>query len=509
MKKPSGNLWRISAWTIVVLATLTALFYAVENWRGARAWEEVRSKLESEGEPLTLSDLEIDPVGPNDNFCAIPLIASVYEFEQVRTTDADVFGDSEIRYHHPEDRERFLTMRLPETSSGEMPEPELPTGGGIHEEVNWDAWIEFLSRADSFALGNAEGAAPERILAGFDSHRTLLGDLAEAARDRGEAKMPFELGESFPEMAGALLPHLNDFREFSKFLSLRANAALAADRTEVALESLHIQIRVAEAVGSQPTLINHLVQMMIVRQAVGTVGHGLGLGVWSANDLERLEQILGGVDLEASRLRAFRMERIFFLAGVRYMESEPGAMSDLLAMVETTGGHGPSWLMFRFLPSGWFDQNAALGAVAMEKSGIGPLKRGDLSPSSRKTLQGMLKAPYPYSFLCRLSLPAVDQVLVRSLHIEAELDFCRIACALKLHRREHGSYPPDLAALVPEFLDTLPEDLVAPDGYRYRTADDGYRLYSVGWDGVDDGGERGRDEDGSPNRRTGDWVWGM
>ena len=44
----------MSRWLFVLacLATLTGLFYAVENWRGKRAWEKCRRELEAKGEVL-------------------------------------------------------------------------------------------------------------------------------------------------------------------------------------------------------------------------------------------------------------------------------------------------------------------------------------------------------------------------------------------------------------------------------------------------------------------------
>jgi len=47
--------------------------------------------------------------------------------------------------------------------------------------------------------------------------------------------------------------------------------------------------------------------------------------------------------------------------------------------------------------------------------------------------------------------------------------------ALRAHHLEKGANPESLAAIVPEYLPEVP--------------DDGYLLYSVGRDGVDDGGK--------------------
>lgn len=75
-------------------------------------------------------------------------------------------------------------------------------------------------------------------------------------------------------------------------------------------------------------------------------------------------------------------------------------------------------------------------------------------------------------------------------------EFVHLAIVLAEYRADHGEYPPDLGALVPEYLSTQPRDPVVPDGdIQYGRIGDGYRLLSFGKNGEDDGG-------GSP-----DYYW--
>src|SRR5258708_16869706 len=60
------------AWT----ATVVALFYGEEHWRGRRAWTQYRQKLEPRGEPLDLKALH-PKTGPHEqNFPPPPLFPS-------------------------------------------------------------------------------------------------------------------------------------------------------------------------------------------------------------------------------------------------------------------------------------------------------------------------------------------------------------------------------------------------------------------------------------------------
>jgi hypothetical protein len=45
----SGRVMRRGLFVLACLATLIGLFYAVENWRGKRAWEQCRREQEAKG----------------------------------------------------------------------------------------------------------------------------------------------------------------------------------------------------------------------------------------------------------------------------------------------------------------------------------------------------------------------------------------------------------------------------------------------------------------------------
>jgi hypothetical protein len=93
---------------------------------------------------------------------------------------------------------------------------------------------------------------------------------------------------------------------------------------------------------------------------------------------------------------------------------------------------------------------------------------------------------------------------------QAIVDSARVACALERFRLAHGKYPESLASLSPEFIATLPRDLVNGEALHYRRKGDShFIIYSVGWNERDDGGVRGKSLDWRANvdSAVGDWVW--
>jgi hypothetical protein len=70
-----------------------------------------------------------------------------------------------------------------------------------------------------------------------------------------------------------------------------------------------------------------------------------------------------------------------------------------------------------------------------------------------------------------------------------------VVFALSLYRTDLGNYPTSLAALVPTYLDQIPLDPMDGQPTRYRPQGDGYVLWSVGHNGIDDGGRDLNDVD--------------
>ena len=81
---------------------------------------------------------------------------------------------------------------------------------------------------------------------------------------------------------------------------------------------------------------------------------------------------------------------------------------------------------------------------------------------------------------------------------------------MQRYRLAQDEYPETLDVLSPKFIETVPHDVIGGQPLKYhRTADGKFSLYSVGWNGTEDGGVvvfR------TPTKLTidydkGDWVW--
>jgi hypothetical protein len=232
---------------------------------------------------------------------------------------------------------------------------------------------------------------------------------------------------------------------------------------------------------------------------------------WGEPQLVALEQQLAQVNLLATFSDSIQAERA---GSCRTLESISGYK---LAGMLSSGRHDPGfWERFKHPefwvfdlgPRGWIYQNAAYtaltcGAVFAEVDATNNLVRPE---KLRTWLTGVSSPPRvfpPYSLLARYMIPNFYRATLTAARNQTMVNEAMVACALERFDFAHHEYPATLDTLVPEFLASLPHDLIGGQPLKYqRKVGDGFALYSIGWNAKDDGGVAAKD------REAGDWVWG-
>lgn len=84
-----------------------------------------------------------------------------------------------------------------------------------------------------------------------------------------------------------------------------------------------------------------------------------------------------------------------------------------------------------------------------------------------------------------------DRTVVRNYRNQFEISSAIVAAALSAYRTQHGHYPSQLSDLQPEILAEIPRDPFGTGPLCYQLEPDNtFILYSVGYNGVDDGGAK-------------------
>ena len=90
-------------------------------------------------------------------------------------------------------------------------------------------------------------------------------------------------------------------------------------------------------------------------------------------------------------------------------------------------------------------------------------------------------------------MPAVNRIADAADRCEQNQINFPIAFALARYRLDRGSYPKELAELAPKYLKEVPGDLFSRKPLVYHITDKGYQFYSVGPNGIDEGGRGSQD----------------
>src|SRR5262249_13998156 len=105
--------------------------------------------------------------------------------------------------------------------------------------------------------------------------------------------------------------------------------------------------------------------------------------------------------------------------------------------------------------------------------------------------------PMPPNFFAQMWGPLVDQERATWKAAEAVLHVYRVESALYWYKADKGSFPKTLAELQPAYLKSAPTDPCGTTAgallhYKVTQGGKAFLLYSIGPDGVDNGGQPAR-----------------
>jgi hypothetical protein len=103
-----------------------------------------------------------------------------------------------------------------------------------------------------------------------------------------------------------------------------------------------------------------------------------------------------------------------------------------------------------------------------------------------------------------LAIPegVAPKMFERAIRVQAFSNAAVLWCAVERYRLKYERLPDSLEALAPEFVKKMPVDPMLGESMRYRKKEGGgYLIYSIGLNGLDDGGQ------GSGRTDDLDWVW--
>jgi hypothetical protein len=490
---------RVLLWIFVTLATLIVLPFMWANWSGERRWAATKTLIEREGETLDFHALLPAAPPEAENLLAIEPLRGI----------AEVIGNDASKGEPGAKRAALVAMKW---GAG------APAANGVSlgKVTDFQEWAKFLSDAKFLDLVAGSPASGNDVLAALDARFPLLKQLADEAPKRPQAMFTPALRErEMPDILFSLsMAHYSGVPALARLLTLRARAAVDAKNGAEAVRSIIAVSRIAHACEQEPLLIGLLVGITVDSMALESLWHGLRERVFAEAEMRQLQEVYAEDETAKALLQAVRGE---LAAGVDAVEHVQESREDFISGLgnESPGSRAN---FFKLLPNGLFNHwKSVIGEVEMHHL-ILPLKQGiPAAMRAGEALEQEIKSKsnvvrHPDWIMARLLVPTVKQVSLSAWLAAARKQQALAATALERFFAKHGVYPAKVGELVPEFLPAVPLDPCDGKPLRYRmTAAGRFTLWSISFDGQDDGGKVHVDAKGAAklNKREylGDWTW--
>ncbi len=480
---------------LAALITLLAVVWTVENWRGKRAWEKYQREWEAKGEKFDLQAFIPPPVPDDQNFTMTPFLAPLLDFNPLPLKP----GQSLWR-----DTNAFQKLQ----EFGYKESPNVSGSWTRAHRTDLTAWADALDgKKDVPASGESSSdraLAATNVLRSLEKYKPVLDELRTASQ------RPFcRFNVRYDgDPADILLPHLSAVKKISLVFQMRALAELGSGQNSQALEDTEMILYLAASIKGEPTLISGLVRIAMLNISLQPVWEGLAARQWSDAQLKELQQHLAQIDLLTEFGSTMRGERALGNVRLDYWLERKNFGSP--------GVDDASGARFIPFPSGWIYQNK-LFINRMYQHVLQPLDgtlhRAYSADSKEKDAlfhKELFSGFVLYKIFARLLLPAMEGAGMKFAYAQANIDEAVVACALERYRLAHGQFPESLDALSPQFIEKIPHDLITGEPLKYNRTEDGqFVLYSVGWNGKDDGGKVALTggKHGRVDISQGDWVW--
>lgn len=301
-----------------------------------------------------------------------------------------------------------------------------------------------------------------------------------------------------PEVSTAddLLPYLSEWKKLAMLAEVRENVLLHNGQDKEAFDQIVNHVQLGQRMqNSHGVLIVYLVGTAVHAMGLNQMQHWAGKTHLTPDQLkDYIRQLALDPDAEgaafANTIKAEYQLQIKMLDAMRQGKITNSDPSDYPRPMR--------WLpVFNLSQTKALFANGALMLVQAAPLHYSEMKIADLN--SRPSLASMaLSGNWVGQVLHYMAIPAVAATLATKSKGDVQLQATRTILALRAYQLTHGQLPPDLNALVPEFLDAVPVDDF--DGQPLRYSAEKKIVYSVGKNLKDDGGDDRNSEADSSQR---------
>jgi len=281
-----------------------------------------------------------------------------------------------------------------------------------------------------------------------------------------------------------MLPELTKLRNAARLLAISARSRAQQKDWKGALNEVGLIFNLARHTANEPIMVSALVSVAIERIGQKTLEGVIAdldtkLPDWRIPVLEQ-----PGFSLRRQLSRCFRMEEAFGLSAFSSL-GDTDAMLDIgvgeMSRSKFSGLALAVWRVFLLSDDvhsyrRWMrDYHQLLNKPYHQTQDL----RDKLARRAKQPRGGLLTS---------MLLPALKSVSGTIIEGDARIRLCQLALAVQRYRKQHGRFPPQLSALVPGTIASIPIDPFDGKPLRMASTQKAVLLYSIGADLRDGGG---------------------
>ena len=314
------------------------------------------------------------------------------------------------------------------------------------------------------------------------------------------------------------LRHLPQLKRAAQWLNASALYNLHERKTTDACADVHTMLAIVKGQTEEPLEISQLVRTAIASMSAQTTWEILQDPNVSESDLASLQQDWESIEFVGVAKKSFLAERVINLRSMDYYLQNP---SDLWRGVNGNDEQISRRLCKQLWQ--WFWAYSDEKRMMQMYQVLADATRMAETNHSFQSAQMFARANFnrlgfeesfpqegtyrididPIGVRLLMSEDAFDsyRLLKRAMVFETARNMAVTAIALRRYELQHQQFPPTLGDLTPAILKTIPLDYMNGQTLHYRENSDGtFLLYSVGENGVDDGGN-------SPSHKWWEFYW--
>jgi hypothetical protein len=308
-----------------------------------------------------------------------------------------------------------------------------------------------------------------------------------------------------------LLPHVQECRNLVSLLTYDAMRRNQKGDSKTALKDCRAALNVARSIGDEPIYISQLVRIACNILVCQAIERTLGQGEPPTEDMSQLQKLLEKEDTFSGLLTATRGERALLHQVFEGVERGEIPLNMLEGFTSGPSRDDPTAARLKNLAISFWRMDTrednALFLSLMNRR----IKEVQLPMHEQialeKAFEEEVRSLPRNAMITRLLLPAISKMSDAFRREHACIRCTLVALAAERYRRDKKAWPKSLEQLCPQYLSAVPLDPYDGKALRYKREIDGVLIYSIGQDGVDNGGNLDHQRVSLPGVDLGLCLW--